>query len=121
MVTSGKFATSLHGREVNITKGLVWGDKYKAQKLVAQTRSNKQMQMLAVSQQDLGKDIDFHLFLVSEELGQGKRSLRTRSLIRMTTRKLVANTRSKKAIQAVVFFLKEAPGEFMNNSGVVTY
>ena len=47
--------------------------------------------------------------------------MRTRSLIRTSTGKLVANTRSKKAIQAVVFFLEEAPGEFMKNSGVVTY
>ena len=66
---------------MNITKGLVWGDKDRAKKLVAQTKSSKQMQMLAVSQQDLGKDIDFHLFLVSEELGRGKRSLRTRKEI----------------------------------------
>ena len=64
---------------------------------------------------------DFHLFLVSEEGERGNRSFRTRSLIRMTTRKLVANTRSKKAIHAVVFVLEEAPGEFMKNSGVVTY
>ena len=36
----------------------------------------------------------------------------------MTTRKLVANTRSSKAIQAVVVLPEEAPGEFMKNSGV---
>ena len=61
----------------------------------------------------------FHLSLVVEDVDVGKRSLRTRSLIRMTTRKLVANTRSSKAIQAEVFLPEEAPGEFMKNSGVV--
>ena len=39
----------------------------------------------------------------------------TRFLMRMTTRKLVANTRSRKAIQAKVFLPEEAPGEFMKN------
>ena len=59
------------------------------------------------------RTLNFSLVLVSEDVERGNRSLRTRSLIRMTTRKLVANTRSRKAIQAVVFLPEEAPGEFM--------
>ena len=38
--------------------------------------------------------------------------------MKMTTRKLVANTRSSKTIQAVVVLPEEALGEFMKNSGV---
>ena len=43
--------------------------------------------------------------------------MRTRSRIRITTRKLVANTRSSKATQVVVL-PEEAPEELMKNSGV---
>ena len=54
---AGRFSTSLRGREVKITKGLVLRENDNAKKLVAHTRSNKHMQMLPVSQQDLGEDI----------------------------------------------------------------
>ena len=45
---------------------------------------------------------------------------RISSLIKATTRKLVANTRSRKEIQTLVLLPDEAPGEFIENSGVIT-
>ena len=62
--TLGKFSTSLRGRDVNITKGLDTGDSDNAKKLVAHTRRSSELHMLAVSQQDLGDDIDSSLIYV---------------------------------------------------------
>ena len=44
-----------------LAKGLDTGDSDKAKKLVAHTRRSREIHMLAVSQQDLGDDIDSSL------------------------------------------------------------
>ena len=55
--TLGRFLTSLRGRDVKIMSGFETGDRDKARKLVAHTRSIKHIQMLAVSQHDFGDDM----------------------------------------------------------------
>ena len=67
--TDGRFSTSLLGLDVKITRGLVAGDRETARKLIAHTRSNKQMHMHIVSQQDLAMTLNksflFQVRLVS--------------------------------------------------------
>ena len=59
--TLGRFSTSLRGRDVKITSGFETGDRERGRKLVAHTRSIKQIQMLAVSQHDLVDDMNVGL------------------------------------------------------------
>ena len=55
--TFDRFWTLLRGRDVKMTSAFETGDRDKAKKLVAHTRSNKHIQMLAVSQHDFVDDM----------------------------------------------------------------